>query len=109
MSDRGVCAALTSHGDSLTLAREIDHWAHFPDEASRARFVERVRELGYAIRSLSEDPRWKPPFIAQVWRVDRPAAESIDEITLSLHRAAEEAGGKYDGWESPVIRDSGSA
>jgi hypothetical protein len=33
----------------------------------------------------------------------RPTLEAVDDVTVQLFALAEELGGDYDGWETPVI------
>jgi hypothetical protein len=101
--NRRVCESLEKNGDALVEPRPIDHWAYFPDERSRAKFVEHIDSLGFTVRGLSESERSETPFGVQFFRVDLPSFESIDAVTLPLHKAAAEAGGDYDGWETQVI------
>jgi hypothetical protein len=102
--NRRVCDALRSNGDALTEPRAIDHWAFFPDEASRERFVQTIGGLGFLVREMESQADSEGSFVVQVFRDDVPALESIDDVTLPLHRAAVEHGGYYDGWETQVIR-----
>jgi hypothetical protein len=101
IQNRRVLAALEKNGDPLTRAREIDHWAHFPGAEARDRYVQKARELGYALRPAGAES--DGGFMARVFRVDVPTYANIDNVTWPLHEAAAEAGGKYDRWESPVI------
>ena len=101
--NRRVCLALQQHGDTLTAPREIDHWAYFPDESARARFVREVEALGFAVRDTNHIDGSERPFGIQFFRVDTPDLETIDDLTVPLEHAAREQGGEYDGWESQVI------
>jgi hypothetical protein len=101
--NRHVCDVLQEHGDAMTAAREIEHWAYFPDMASRGRFLARLDSLGFTVREL-----WGAGETAgcgvRFSRVDIPSFWAIDEVTLPLYQAASEAGGDYDGWETQVIK-----
>jgi hypothetical protein len=44
-----------------------------------------------------------------VSRVDSVESHAINGITLELARLAEEHGGRYGGWESPVTQGGGGA
>lgn len=103
IQNRRVCETLERNGDALSEAREIDHWAYFPDEDSRARFLKVIRSQGFTVRELSRSDDAENPFGVQFFRVDRPSFENIDDVTLPLHRAAIEDGGEYDGWETRAV------
>lgn len=102
IQNRRVCLSLQQHGDPLTEPRPIDHFAYFPDEAARARFVERAKSLGFEPELLPSGPGGSSKVGVQLVRVDVPTLEGIDAITLPLHREALAQGGEYDGWGSPI-------
>ena len=89
---------------SLTEPRAIDNWVMFPDEVSREQFVQEIGGLGFSVRAMEPKADSEGSFVVQVFRDDVPAPETIDDVTLPLHRAAVEHGGYYDGWETRVIR-----
>jgi Family of unknown function (DUF695)/Regulator of ribonuclease activity B len=103
IENRRVCDALEQHGDLLTQKREIDHWAYFPNASARASFVERALRLGFRLRSMSEPAKAGDQYGVRLYRIDVPARESIDDVTISLFQLAAEHGGEYDGWETQVI------
>jgi uncharacterized protein (TIGR01619 family) len=103
IQNRRVCDNLQKKGDSLTHAREIDHWTYFPDARSRAAFIDQVSKSGFTVRELREHPDSRRRFGVQLYRVDLPSFENIDAITLPLYQAATDAGGDYDGWETQVV------
>ena len=106
MSNGQVCDRMEAGGDPLTQARDIDHWAYFPDDTSRQAFLDQVEPLGFAVRELYEresDEGAEPddePFVARVFRCDTPSHRDIHDVTVPLLRAARAAGGRYDGWET---------
>jgi hypothetical protein len=83
--------------------REVAHWAYFADEDKRNAFIARAKILGYALSSEinpdGENPKWG----AIVTRNDPVDFRSIADATLSLFDLAQELGGEYDGWETPVV------
>jgi hypothetical protein len=105
INNRRVCDALEAHGDAMTVARDVDHWAYFPDTAARARFLRELEGLGFTVRHLWDDGADEARCCGvQFYRVDIPSFTDIDEVTLPLYQAASDAGGEYDGWETQVIK-----
>jgi len=104
MGNRSAADQLRESGDPLTEAREIDHWAHFPSPDARDTFVTKATAVGYQLRAASEpDPATDgTAYAAQIYRSDVPGNELFDAITAELAKLAQECGGSYDGWESPV-------
>lgn len=101
--NRRVCESLQKQGDKLAEEREIDHWAYFPDEGARARFIDHIVGLGFTVRELMTHEEDEGRVGVQFFRIDLPSFQTIDNVTLPLHRAAKEAGGDYDGWETQVV------
>ncbi|MBF6025146.1 DUF695 domain-containing protein [Lysobacter niastensis] len=106
ITNRQVCDRLEEGGDPLTEARDIDHWAYFPDPASRDAFIARVRELGFDIRELLQPDEERAEYGVQLWRCDVPSHRAIHDITIPLLRAAREAGGDYEGWETQRLAET---
>lgn len=104
MGNRSASDQLRDSGDPLTEAREIDHWAYFPSPAARDDFVSRTTAIGYKLRAaLEPDPTTDATaYGAQIYRADVPGSELFDAITAELSKLAQECGGDYNGWESPV-------
>jgi uncharacterized protein (TIGR01619 family) len=104
MGNRSAADQLRDSGDPLTDAREVDHWAYFPSPATRDAFVAKAETIGYKLRVASEpDPATDgSAYGAQIYREDVPGNELFDAITAELAKLAQECGGNYDGWESPV-------
>lgn len=103
INDRRVAELLKSEGDTLELPREIDYWAYFPDQQSCDSFIAEAMKLGFSVRDQAKDDEGARPFKAQLWRLDAPGAAGISLITGLLSKLAAAVGGKYDGWESPVV------
>jgi hypothetical protein len=88
---------LEKEGDTLSQEREIDHWAYFPTPKARAAFIAGVLNLGFQVRTTSDSEKGRDSYGAQVYRIDLPSLESIDNVTLPLFKLAKETGGEYDG------------
>lgn len=98
IQDRRVVDVLEEHGDPLTLARRVDHWAYFPDQQTRAAFAMAVAPHGFEVEELDE----AEPSRAHLHRVDSVELDHIHQVTTLLEQLAEEHGGDYDGWETSV-------
>ncbi len=102
IENRKVCEQLELKGDPLTRPREIDHWIYFPLSEQREEFQRRVGEMGFLVRALVEPSDRSEPYGIRIYRIDLPAYNEIDQVTLPLYRLARECGGEYDGWETLV-------
>jgi hypothetical protein len=104
IENRRVCTQLEKHGDPLTAARAIDHWAYFRTAADAHAFRDEVLQLGFRVRSSSVDGERAHPHGLRVTREDVPSFAGIDDVVLPVYRAAHRHGGDYDGWECAVVR-----
>jgi regulator of RNase E activity RraB len=99
MQDRRLLEVLEEQGDVHSTARRVDHWAYFRTPESRQAFVQDVMRDGFALENTSDDTE---AFGAQVVRTDTVELEHIHEVVMKLFNLAEQHGGYYDGWGSPV-------
>jgi hypothetical protein len=106
ITNRRVCDSLEAGGDPLTQERDVDHWAYFPDPASREVFVDRVQAMGFQVRNLLPPGEEDSELGVHLFRRDVPSHRGIHDITVPLLRAAREAGGRYDGWETEQLAAS---
>jgi hypothetical protein len=107
IKDRRLVDALTENGDTLELARAVDHWAYFEAPDDRERFIRAVVGLGFAAERLepcARDDEEGPSLGARVTRSDPVTLAHIHGVTRQLYDLAEQHGGSYDGWECPVTR-----
>jgi len=104
IENRRVCQTLEQNGDALTQERELDHFAQFPDAASRSGFIDEALKLGFAVRSTTDPKAPDDGFGIHLVRADVPSYANIDDITVPLFGLAKEFGGSYDGWGCPIVR-----
>lgn len=102
-ASRALCETLEENGDARTQVREIDHWAYFPTPDARGDFVERCLHVGFSLRGTSEPTGPWQQYGAQVWHLDVPSDEAMEQVTLLLYDIACESGGDYDGWETRIV------
>jgi len=104
IENRRVCQTLEQNGDALTQEREIDHYAQFPDAASRSSFIDKALKLGFAVHSTADPETSDGGFRIHLVRADIPGYANIDAVTVPLFGLAKEFGGSYDGWGCPLVR-----
>lgn len=102
IGNRRTCESLERHGDKLVAEREIDHWSYFPSPAAVDAYLAEIEGSGFQLRGRPVSEKGTLRYGAQVWRVDVPSYNAIDEITLPLFEASARHGGEYDGWECPA-------
>lgn len=93
---------LKKNGDVHTVAREVQHWLYFGSDSSRAHFRDAVAGSDFNIDSeyMSEG---QLPYCIVVPRTQSVEQSAIDSTVIELLQLAQEFGGEYDGWETPII------
>jgi len=102
IKNRQVLTELKKAGDLHELARQVDHFAYFRDEANRDEFASWAKSQGFTVQAreqAGQDRPWSTE-LAKVQAVD-PA--SIDAVTTELYRECVIRYGEYDGWGCPVV------
>jgi uncharacterized protein (TIGR01619 family) len=98
MLNRRLVAQLKKHGDRTEEAREIDHFAYFPDEDSAQAMAAELTQKDFAVDPVD---RRDHDFGVQFHRVDSP--DSLDDVVVPLALRIAELGGSYDGWGCGVV------
>lgn len=106
MENRKMIMALQSKGDDLSRARRIEHTLYFKMAQSRRTFLISPSLSGF---NVSEMPIEKTidgdyPFLLIIWHHERPDLKKMNEVTLTLTHLAQKNGGKYEGWQTRVLK-----
>jgi regulator of RNase E activity RraB len=105
IQNRKVIDQLSKSGDALKVSRKIDHFLFFKTKMSRDEFLRALKQNGFTIEEMpdeAQDPSW--PYKLHLSRDDIPDIIHIDRVTLFLWELAQKYKGKYDGWETYVIK-----
>ncbi len=107
MMNRRLLAVFAENGDTLALARPIDHLAHFASKPEAERAGAALRAVGFTTDDVGEPvapeaaadeadagPRWA----LQFHRVDHLAEDRADEFVEEILDVILPLGGDYDGW-----------
>jgi len=101
--DSEVVEQLKANNDNLQIPREINHWIYFVEKKSREEFKRNLNLNLYRIVEEETLQESEFPFRLIISNTSTVEIEMINHITTELLKKTIEAGGKYDGWESPVI------
>lgn len=101
IKNRQLLDVLVKQGDTLTIAREVQHWAYFSSEEARALFRNQAAIAGFRIGNESQT-EGDNPFGITVLRTESIEQDVIDATVFELLRWCEQFGGDYDGWETQV-------
>jgi hypothetical protein len=105
MFNRRVLESLEDNGDVHEVPRKVDHWLEFQTREARAACRDTLVAIEFALEEEfdAEDAADPYPHSLVVSRVDSVDSHTINGVTLELARLAGEHGGKYEGWECPVM------
>ncbi len=104
MQNEKVLMALQKAGDSLTKARVVDHFFYFKTKEARSSFWIYASTYGFKLESQENTADPDFPCKLHVSRMDKVDLKSISEVTIVLRKEARKYGGKYDGWETVLVR-----
>jgi len=104
ITDIDVVEALQSAGDIAGIRRNIDHWVYFKNAVDAAKFVR------WAVKGpYKHDKKWSTvgddgEHCVRVHHLGPTRQQDISHHTIGLNRKARELGGRYDGWETQVVK-----
>lgn len=96
-----ILQQMEEEGDNLQTARSIDHWASFPDEATRDAFATAVEAQGFTITARETQEDDAVPEVLQFTRSEAPTHDHMDELICAVMELVEANDGEYEGWEAP--------
>jgi hypothetical protein len=102
ISDIRILEALKQEGDNGTASRRVGHWAYFPSPGSAEQFSQWAQGRGYSLDDVCATDSGK--FRVRFFHSGRCLLSDITSHTVALRRKANQLGGQYDGWETPVCK-----
>lgn len=100
IQDLRVLEALKKEGDDGTSSRQIDHWAYFTSLECAQQFSRWIVANAYSTVPCQKNDDDK---VCVRFRHEGTLRLSdITSHTVALRRKANEFGGEYDGWETPI-------
>lgn len=104
MANQKVILALLEAGDDLSQERKVEHRLYFPDKKGMNACLKILEKEGFSVAGKPTKKDRELPYGLAVHRTDFVTLNEINPITLNLRKRAEEFGGKYDGWETFVVK-----
>lgn len=104
MSNIDVVEQLEAAGDKPKKSRLVDHWLYFKSTADRDAFVKYAKQENFKVERTDFLNNSELPYQLHISRVDPVDIQTISALTLALRKKAWEFNGKYDGWESVVVK-----
>ncbi|MEP7374069.1 MAG: DUF695 domain-containing protein [Chitinophagaceae bacterium] len=105
MQNQKVVMQLEKAGDKLDKERQVDHWLYFNTERDRNCFIESASKLNYKVEAKEKIKEADHSFKLQISKTEKVELALISKTTLELRRQAIKCNGRYDGWETFVIKE----
>lgn len=104
MGDQKVVDNLIKNGDDLTKSRRVDHWAFFDSKEYALKFKIEIEKIGYKIEEIKKEKGSNKSYKVNFWKDEFVDLTSINQITSNLRSISKKNNGKYDGWETFIIK-----
>lgn len=108
IKDQQVIEELNRHGDDGTAVRKVDHWIYFDDKEKLRNFLKWANSDRFTYEPENSHKTDDGRFCVRLFHEGTIRLADITSHTIALRRKAEELGGKYDGWETPVMTSDDS-
>lgn len=104
--NRRLVDHLRRQGDALAEARPIDHHLRFPTKSARMEFLRQPGMDAFTVADMPEadTARTDLPYRLHLTRRDVPDHGLVDRLIMPLHDRAERLRGRYEGWETYLVR-----
>lgn len=106
IKDLEVIEQLGEHGDDGSAKRKVDHWLFFKDKESAKGFVAWAESDRFTEETEYSHETDDGRYCVRLYHHGTLKIGDIGNHTVALRRKAEEFGGEYDGWETPVVKSS---
>jgi uncharacterized protein (TIGR01619 family) len=103
--NRRIVDLLKGKGDALTETRRIDHYFYFKTKSKREDFLRSDGMENFTIEELPEsDGKSELPYMLHLHKNDVPDYSFIDRVLIPLWERARAFQGRYDGWETYLVK-----
>ena len=103
--NRRLVDKLQHSGDALLAPRRIDHFFYFKTKSQRDQFLRTAGMEAFHIEAMPEADEKQPlPYGLQLYKNDIPDYALIENLILPLWEKAQKYQGKYEGWETYLVR-----
>ncbi|HEU4554344.1 MAG TPA: DUF695 domain-containing protein [Chitinophaga sp.] len=104
IQNRKVLRTLQKHADNSECPRPVDHWIFFTRETERDQYWQQVKEQGFRIEKNNRSSEKDYPYALHISRMDKTTDDSIDQVVMYLWELARVLNGRYDGWETNIVK-----
>jgi hypothetical protein len=106
ITDIDVITLLQREGDMEAVRRRIDHWSYFDTAKAASRFAAWAAKAGYKHDAKLSGVDEQGEHFVRLYHVGTTRQREISGHSITLNRKAADLGGRYDGWETKVVKRS---
>jgi hypothetical protein len=106
IGDIDVITLLEREGDMEAIRRRIDHWSYFGSAKAASRFAAWAVKSGYKHDAKLSGVDDRGEHCVRLYHVGTTRQREISGHSITLNRKASDLAGRYDGWETKVVKRS---
>ncbi len=105
IQNRRLIDYLHKQGDSLVASRKVDHLLMFKTKSSRDEFLRNAGVSAFTITAMPDKAGdGEFPYLLHIEKDDVPDYSYIDRVLIPLWQLARKYHGRYDGWETYLVK-----
>jgi hypothetical protein len=104
MNDMALLNRLAENGDQTEQLREVEHWTYFTGRKSAKAFAKWAKSAKYTGVAVEKDPDDGTAFVVKTRHIGAMWLNEVTSHTLAHHRKALEFAGRYDGWQTFIVK-----
>ncbi len=105
IQNRRLIDYLKKQGDGLTATRKVEHFFQFKTKSYRDEFVRKSGIEAFTITEMPDKPGdGEFPYSLRIEKDDVPDYTYIDRVLIPLWQLAGKYHGRYDGWETVMVK-----
>jgi len=109
INDIAVVEALRREGDLEGVRRRVDHWIYFKNARAAAKFVKWALTGPHKHDANLSGVIDGGEYCVRLYHVGTTRQQELSHHSIQLNRKATELGGRYDGWETMVVKRKSAA
>ena len=105
IQNRRLVDLLKGKGDALKESRRIDHYFYFKTKSKRDEFMRSEGMENFTVEEVPEAAtKDLLPYMVHVYKNDVPDYSFIERVLIPLWEKARQFQGRYDGWETYLVK-----
>jgi len=104
ISDEKLIKRIEDSGDNTSQSRKINHWLFFKSERKMNKCKTILTKEGFTLESETVNKKNNLPYELKISKQGPIIIDSIFNTTCFLRETTEKYKGRYDGWETSIVK-----